>query len=168
MENGIWMGLSAVLALLALFGGIALLMLIDGRSKAKERELAHTERMRALELGQALPDAEMARARSDASRAWARGLSVAVTSLGTAGAAVAATVFLVERDEPRSLLPLLCVIWGVCGLVALVAVSVGLAATRGCETLGEREIAPKQASQLPATAIREEISPHSPVGMASE
>jgi hypothetical protein len=33
MDNMVWGGLSGALALLALFGGIALLMLIDGRSK---------------------------------------------------------------------------------------------------------------------------------------
>src|SRR5262245_62669854 len=130
MDNMVWGGLSAAFALLALFGGIALLMLIGGRSKAKERELAHAERMQALELGQPLPDAEVARARSDASRAWARGLSAAAASLGMAGAAVGATALLVGRDEPRTLLPLLCVIWGVCGLVALIAVSLGLGAAR--------------------------------------
>jgi len=167
MDNMVWGGLSAALALLALFGGIALLMLIDGRSKAKERELAHAERMQALELGQPLPDAEVARARSDASRAWARGLSAAAASLGMAGAAVGATALLVGRDEPRTLLPLLCVIWGVCGLVglvALVAVSVGLGAARRRDVPGKRAAAPEQPAELPATAIREEVAPHSPVG----
>jgi hypothetical protein len=164
MENMVWGGLSAAFALLALFGGIALLMLIDGRSKAKERELAHAERMRALELGQPLPDAEVARARSDSSRAWARGLSAAAASLGMAGAAVGATALLVGRDEPRTLLPLLCVIWGVCGLVALIAVAVGLGAARRRDVPGKREAPPEQPGELPATAIREEVPPHSPVG----
>jgi len=164
MDNMVWGGLSAALALLALFGGIALLMLIDGRSKAKERELVHAERMRALELGQPLPDAEVARARSDASRAWARGLSAAAASLGMAGAAVGATALLVGRDEPRTLLPLLSVIWGVCGLVALIAVSVGLGAARRRDVPGKRAAAPEQPAELPATAIREEVAPHSPVG----
>src|SRR3954451_14060256 len=101
MDNYLWTGgLSAALALLVMFGGIALMMLIDSRGKAKERELAHTERMRALELGQPLPDADVARARSDASRAWARGLSAATASLGMAGAAVGATALLLGRDEP--------------------------------------------------------------------
>ena len=71
MENLMWGGLSAAAILLALFGGIALLMLIDGRGKARDRELTHAERLRALELGQPLPDAEVARAHSEASRAWA-------------------------------------------------------------------------------------------------
>ena len=164
MDNMVWGGLSAALALLALFGGIALLMLIDGRSKAKERELVHAERMRALELGQPLPDAEVARARSDASRAWARGLSAAAASLGLAGAAVGATALLVGRDEPRTLLPLLSVIWGVCGLVALVAVAVGQGAARWRDVPGKRAAPPEQPAELPATAIREEVPPHSPVG----
>jgi hypothetical protein len=168
MDNILWTGVSAASALLALFGGIALLMLIDGRNKAKERELAHAERMRALELGQPLPDAEAARARSDASRAWARGLSAAAASLGMAGAAVGATALLVGPGEPRTLLPLLCVIWGVCGLVALVAVSVGLASSRRREPPGKGEAAlptppDKDQSELNA-AIREEVSSRSPAG----
>jgi hypothetical protein len=81
-----------------------------------------------------------------------------------AGAAVGATALLVGRDEPRTLLPLLCVIWGVCGLVALVAVAVGLGAARRRDVPGKREAPPKQPAELPATAIREEVPPHSPVG----
>src|SRR3954469_3075358 len=100
MENLIWTGVSAASVLLALFGGIALLMLIDGRYKAKERELAHAERIKASELGQLLPDADVAQAKSDASRTWARGLSAAVTSLGMAGAAVGATALVLQRGEP--------------------------------------------------------------------
>jgi len=164
MDDFLWMGVSAAVTLLVFFGGIALLVLISSRSEAKERELAHTERMRALELGQPLPDAEVARARSDASRAWARGLSAAAASLGMAGAAVGATALLVGRDEPRTLLPLLSVIWGVCGLVALIAVSVGLGAARRRDVPGKRAAPPEQPAELPATAIREEVAPHSPVG----
>src|SRR5438105_3809452 len=130
MENIVWTGLSGALGLLALFGGIALLMLIDARGKAKERELTHTERMRALELGQTLPDAEVARARAESSRAWAGGLAAVTVSLGMAGAAVGATAVVLERTELSSQLPLLCVIWGICGVVALVAVSAGLKAAR--------------------------------------
>src|SRR5256885_757953 len=130
MENLIWTGVSAASVLLALFGGIALLMLIDGRGKAKERALAHAERMKALELGQPLPDAEVARAKADASRAWARGLCAAAASLGMVGASLGATALVLLWAEPGSQLPTLCVVWGVCGLVALVAVSVGLAASR--------------------------------------
>lgn len=169
MENLVWTAVwGGAAALLALFGGIALLMLIDGRGKAKERELAHAERMRALERGQPLPDAEVARATSDASRAWARGLSAAVASLGMAGAAVGATALLVERDEPRTLLPLLCVIWGVCGLVALVAVSVGLASSRRREGPGKKDpVLPTTATKSPAGvtgAIREEVTDRSHAG----
>src|SRR5947208_2552601 len=147
MEDLIWTGVPAASVLLALFGGIALLMLIDGRGKAKERELAHAERMRALELGQLLPDAEVAQARSDASRAWARGLSAAAVSLGMAGASVGATALVLERGEPGSQLPLLCVVWGVCGLVALVAVSVGLAASRRREGPGKPKATPSTPSR---------------------
>jgi len=166
MDDFLWMGVSAAVTLLVFFGGIALLVLISSRSEAKERELAHTERMRALELGQPLPDAEVARARSDASRAWARGLSAAAASLGMAGAAIAATALVLPHAEPRSQVPLLCVIWGVCGLVALTAVSVGLASSRRRERPSKPEAAPltsphKEQPEVNA-AIREEVPPRSP------
>src|SRR5207249_730619 len=141
-----WMVVSAALALLALLSGLVLLTLINSRSKAKERELTHAERLRALDLGQPLPDAEVARAKSDASRAWARGLSAAAASLGMAGAAIAATALVLPHTEPRSQLPLLCVIWGVCGLVALTAVSVGLASSRRREKPSKPEAAPSTPS----------------------
>ena len=164
MMEMFWGGLAGAAGLLALFGGIAILMLIDGRNKAQERKLTHAERLKALEMGQPLPDAEVARARSDASRAWARGLSAAAASLGMAGAAVGATALLVGRDEPHTLLPLLSVIWGVCGLVALVAVAVGQGAARRRDVPGKRAAPPEQPAELPATALREEVPPHSPVG----
>src|SRR5687768_8118848 len=103
----VWGGLSAAAGLLALFGGIALLMLIDGRNKAKERQLAHAERMRALERGQPLPDAEAARAWAEASRAWAAGLATTFVSLGMGGVAVGATALGFRHGEPRAQLPLL-------------------------------------------------------------
>ncbi len=113
--------------LFALFGGIALLMWIDSRTKAQERQLAHAERMKALEKGQPLPDADVARANATASRAWAAGVSAVVITLGMGGLAVGATSLVFRHAEPGAQLPLLAIVWGVCGLIGLIAVSVGFA-----------------------------------------
>jgi hypothetical protein len=119
-------GVFAVVGLAVFFGGIALLMLIDGRSKAHERQLAHAERLKALELGQPLPDAEVARARASAQRAWAAGLTALLVPLGLASTAVGATALVFSMASPQAHVTLLCVIWGVCGVVSLTAVTTAL------------------------------------------
>ena len=151
MVDVVWGGLSAGFGLLALFGGLALLLWIDSRSKAKERELAHIERLKALELGQPLPDAEVARHQSEASRAWAAGVAALIVPLGLGGVAIGATSLVFGATDPRFHVPLLSIIWGVCGIVSLVTVSVGLGAIR------QREKASHKACQSLAAADREPI-----------
>lgn len=152
--NEIGMGLSAVAGMFGLFGGIGLLMWIDSRGKAQERQLSHAERLKALETGQTLPDAEVARYNAEASRAWAAGFATLVITVGMGGVAVGATSLVFQFAESGIQVPLLSVIWGVCGLIALVAVCLGLGA------LGQRERregrkprsldVPPHAEQLPA------------------
>jgi uncharacterized membrane protein YbhN (UPF0104 family) len=122
--------ISGALGLLSLFGGIGLLMWIDHRSKIREKEHAHAERMKALEVGQPLPDADVARSGADASRAWAAALTAILVSLGMAGAAVGATALVFRMGDAHVHLPLVCVVWGVCGLVSLITVTGGLDAMR--------------------------------------
>src|SRR5262245_52114725 len=110
MEHLFWGGLSAALAVLALFAGLALLIWVDARGKTKERELAHAERLKALELGQPLPDADVARARASASQAWAGGLTATAVAIGMAGAATGATALVFASADSGIQLPLLCVI----------------------------------------------------------
>src|SRR5262245_54282370 len=131
MMEMFWGGLAGAAGLLALFGGIAILMLIDGRNKAQERKLTHAERLKALEMGQPLPDAEVARARADAHRAWASGLAALGVPTVLAGSAVGATALVFVQASPPTHLTLLCVIWGICGLVSLVAVATGLGVLAG-------------------------------------
>src|SRR6185295_16852127 len=107
MVDMVWGGLSAGAALLALFVGIAFLVWVDSKSKAQERQLAHTERIKALEVGQPLPDAEVARAHADASRAWAAGLTAVFVPLGLSGVATGATALVFGSADRGIQLPLL-------------------------------------------------------------
>jgi hypothetical protein len=150
--------LAAVAGILALFGGIALLVWVEARSKVRERELAHAERIKALETGQPLPDAEVARCRAEASRAWAAGMTTTFVALGMAGAAVGATALVFQFVESTTQLPYFCVAWGVCGLVGLVAVSHGFRSMRRREGVrggsGQPGEATRHAAERSAEAIR--------------
>jgi hypothetical protein len=146
MGSEVWTALAGSIGAIAFFGGIALVMWIDQKGKAREKELAHIERMKALELGLPLPDADIARANAEATRARAAGLTAILVPLGMAGAAVGATPLVFHSTTANVHLPLLCVIWGVCGLVGLVGVSVAF------ETPRKREkSASKQTPHTPAT-----------------
>jgi hypothetical protein len=80
--------------------------------------------MKAIEAGYALPDAEVAHANAARTRARALGLIGFCVPLVMAGAALGGTVIvLMYREEPgmaHVLLPLLCTVWGVTGIVSLV------------------------------------------------
>jgi hypothetical protein len=114
--------LATAAGVLAFFGGIGLLMWIDQRGKARQRELEHTERMKALELGHTLPDAEVARAQADGSRTTAAALVATFVSLILMAAASGATALVLYLADPRYQLALLCTIWGVCGLSTFIIV----------------------------------------------
>lgn len=149
-------GVFSVLGVLAFFGGIALLMVIDGRNKTRVRQLEHAERMKSLESGQPLPDAEVARAKTAAQRAWAAGLTALCVPLGLGGIAVAGSALIFHMAAAHAQVPLLCVIWGICGVVGLVATTTALgvlAADRG-KTAGTREeAAPAETSPRTGDAL---------------
>ncbi|MBY0527640.1 MAG: hypothetical protein K2R98_29855 [Gemmataceae bacterium] len=97
------------------------------RYESRQRELQHTERMRALESGHPVPDGEIAQASADTNRAWAIGLVALLVPAIMAGAALWGTAMVFNHGENPSIhLPLTCVIWGVSGLVSLVTVATGL------------------------------------------
>jgi hypothetical protein len=123
-------GIFAVASILAFFGGIALLMWVDHRGKATQRQLEHQERLRALEVGHELPDAAVARATASGSRAWAAAIVGFLVPPAVLSAAVGATALILVQAPEHIHLPILCTIWGVCGLVSVVAVSSSLAALK--------------------------------------
>jgi len=105
--------------------GVALVASIVGRvemerrkSEAVEQERRHKERLRALELGFPLPEAEVARAEAESKRAQAAGTVGLVVPLGLGGIAVGVTAIILDHQVQMP--GILYVIWGVCGLVSLV------------------------------------------------
>jgi hypothetical protein len=123
-------GFAAAAGTLAFFGGIALLMWVDQRGKHAQRQLTHAERLRSLELRHELPDVEVARAESRSSRAWAVALVGWLVPLLALGAGVGATALILLLASEHVHLAVLCTIWGVCGLVSVVAVNVSLGALK--------------------------------------
>jgi len=128
MPEQAYVGLWSVLGSISFFGGVGLLMWIDSRSKLKVRQLEHAERLKALECGQPLPDADIARAAAEQSRTRAAGFIGTVVPIVMAGVAIGGTAilcwYLSEPVMERAFLPVVCTIWGVCGLVSfIVAVS---------------------------------------------
>ena len=158
MVNEFTTPLAGAAGVLSLFGGIGLLMWIDYRGKIREKEYAHAERMKALEVGQTLPDADVSRSEADASRAWAAGLTAILVSLGMVGAAVGATALVFQLADLSVHLPMVCVIWGVCGLVSLVAVTGGLSAMRRRERAVEQSQHSYQEKTTPQMAADRPIN----------
>jgi hypothetical protein len=111
-------------------GGVllfALLALILGlRHERAKKQLTHLERIKALEMGQPLPDAAVARAHAESSRAYLCGAVGIIVPLTMAAAAVGGTWLVFQQYELPLQFPLLCTIWGVCGVAALVAATSSL------------------------------------------
>jgi hypothetical protein len=138
-------GIGALLALLIVFGGLA--VTLDYRKKTRERELAHAERMKALELGRSLQDAAVVEAYATSSRAHGAAAIGVLVPIAMAGAAVGGTFILLTWGNGGNRLPHICVVWGVCGVVSLVTVVMSLAilARRGRLTADEdRSLLEKQ------------------------
>jgi hypothetical protein len=116
-------GLAGGLGALALFGFLTFAVWIDYRKKKDERDAAHQQRMRALELGHAPPDAEIERAKAFASAAWAAGLIGILVPLAVVSLTVAATIVAVLNHSPyESIAGPLIVAWSIAGLIVLVTV----------------------------------------------
>jgi hypothetical protein len=142
-------------------GLAALALVFDYRKKAQERELTHVERMKALERGLPLPDAEIARAEAEKSRARAAGTIGALVPLFALAASVGSTAIVLayQRDgdmpipfaTPRSTAPLVT-IWVVCGVIVTAALILSIRSLRRSPALeaGEPECGGHGA--LPGTA----------------
>lgn len=115
------------------FGGIALLMWVDQRGKIRQRDLEHAERMKALEVGQPLPDSDIARAKADSTRAGVAGFIGVCVPLFMASAATITTCVTISHSNvpwERSSTALLIVVWIVSGLISLLTVVLSLVALR--------------------------------------
>src|SRR5579884_379054 len=105
-------GLAGALGLFAVFGGIALMIWVGNKGETEKRklkhdedvqrrQLEHTERLKALEAGFPLPDADLAYARADVVRAGvAAAIGIAVPVV-TIGGAVAATAMVLSMAGPE-------------------------------------------------------------------
>ena len=142
MDMGILGMLGGALGLLALFGGIALIIWVGSNSELKkkqlqqvqemkEREYQHAERLKALEAGQPLPDADVAAARADAMRAWAAGVVGIVVPPAVFGISLGATAVILGSSTPGASVPVLCVLWVAAGVTSVVAVVMSTTAVMG-------------------------------------
>jgi hypothetical protein len=130
---------SSLIGLLVIVGagmvtGITVIVfasIVTIRKEAHKHEgakLAHAERLRAIELGQPLPDAEIARANAECSRARAAGtVGTVVPAIALSAAAGISVMILGEPYQGtwHGLHPqahLLIVIWSAAGIVSLAAV----------------------------------------------
>jgi hypothetical protein len=162
--------------ILVYFGAITVLFMVWGafalqtklRKEAREREMVHAERMRALELGLPLPDAGSIQAEADMARTRAATAVGVLVPVSMAGAAAGGTLLVFHWAGEGSHLALLCVIWGVSGLVSLVAVNSSMAILQRQAVRGDRVAAGEgppaaredAARQEPSVAIKKPPSPY--------
>jgi hypothetical protein len=156
------MVLAAGFALFLFCLGVAIVGWVVGRvemdkrkADALEQERRHQERLRALELGFPLPEAELARAQADTSRARWAGIVGFLVPLGLAGIAVGATALILDHQpiETFSMMRMpavLYAIWGINGLVSLMAVLMSATALRRSKHLNpEARPARQRADERP-------------------
>jgi hypothetical protein len=103
------------------FGSIPLTVWLAVRKEMRNRELAHVERIKALEVGLPLPDAEVAQAEAERARARWSGLVGIFLPLGMMLVALGTTVVLLYLAGGAVQIVGLCVVWGVAGLVGMFA-----------------------------------------------
>lgn len=116
-------GLVGSVGTVAVFGFLAFAVWIDYRKKKDDRDAAHQERMKALELGHPPLDAEIERARAYASAAWAAGLIGLLVPLVVASLTVAGTIVAVLHHEPgESIGGTLAIAWIIAGLLMFAAI----------------------------------------------
>jgi hypothetical protein len=129
--DGLLAGFFGACGTLAFFGFVGFATWIDYRKKREERDAAHRERMRALELGYPPLDGEIERAKAYASAAWAAGLIGLLVPLAVVLLVVVGTIFAVLRHSPEESIggPLI-VAWSLAGVVVLVAVLRSLSVIR--------------------------------------
>jgi Flp pilus assembly protein TadB len=123
-------GLYGALGTLAFFAFLAFAVWLDYRKKKDERDAAHEERMKALELGYAPLDAEIERAKAYASAAWAAGLIGLLVPLALVLLTGGCTLVIVLTRGGEGLFVPLIVAWSIAGLLALLTILRSLSVIR--------------------------------------
>jgi len=136
-----------ILGIVAFFGMIAVFVWLDQRGKTQRRQLEHAERMRALDRGVPLQDAETAR--------WnALGaIGVAVPVSAFSAAALATGLLMIK---PEIAFVALVVLWPVAGVVSLVSTLVVLAYFRDRPRPTPPQPFDERPAARPTTAITEQ------------
>jgi hypothetical protein len=128
--------MTTIVAMLVFFAGVCVCVWLDQRGKTRRREMDHVERMRAIELGRPLDDAEVARSQALGSIAVAVGIS-------SFAAAVLATFVILTLMDADERLRILVVIWPLCALA-------GTGVAVGCvQALGRRRTPPPPREAAP-------------------
>lgn len=142
---------------------LGLIMIVLGfRFQFRKQDQRHQERMKALDQG-VLP--EILQAQAETTRARAAAAIGLVVPLFMAGAAVGGTALILTWPEASWRLPVLCTIWGVCGVVSLVTVATSLG-TLPAETAAAEDR--RQSTQVEQPANKDTITPKSDVGILHE
>jgi hypothetical protein len=128
---------------LAVFGFLAFVVWIDYRKKKDERDTAHLERMKAMELGYPPLDAEIQRAEAYASAAWAAGLIGLLVPLAVITLAVIGTIVAVIYRPDENIGGPLIAAWSIAAGLALVTIILSLNTIRRL---------PRPTSDVPARA----------------
>jgi hypothetical protein len=128
--DGIIAGFLGSLGTVSFFGFCAFAVWIDYRKKKDERDAAHQERMKALEMGHPPFDAEIARAKAYASAAWAAGVIGLVLPIVVIVGAVAATIVAIFELRGENIAGPLITAWIIAAIMVLATVIRCLATIR--------------------------------------
>jgi hypothetical protein len=143
---------------LVAFALVALLARTYYVLESRRKEQQHLERMKSLELGLPLPDAEIARAKAESNRSSVTGAIGILVPLAAMCGAAGTTALLLAKEHPVSFqLPLLCTVWGVCGLISVVTVVLSLIALGTSPRSTPVQDRPQRGSETGKMSAREPI-----------
>ncbi len=127
----VMVALAGATGTVAFFAFCAFCVWIDYRKKKDERDTAHQERMKALELGHPPLDAEIERARAYSSAAWAAGLIGLLVPLAVVLLTVIGTIVAIVQHRPgENITVALIVAWSIAAGITLIAVVRSLSVIR--------------------------------------
>jgi hypothetical protein len=173
-------GFAGALGLIGLFGGLALLIWVGNKGETEKRRLKqelelqrrqmeHAERLKALESGLPLPDADLALARVEQVRAGVAAAVGLVVPVVTVGGAVAGTAIVLSMAQPQHHLPVLCVIWACSGVASLVTATTSLGVLASGRRRANSARGPAKRPSVDATPpeLRERITTLERTGSSS-